>query len=174
MVRAAGRARLVDTKEVSDEVDPLARLDQSCAPLPRVLSGVGSIRPSSERSSGLLIVRRSAGNAPGTSAPRLSVSPGRESVISASVIASWTTRLTPASSSSSTLLWGGAAWDQVEQEAKRDADARAQQFTQQVAPQLDRLLERRVERVGDLWLQARLLVPADREVREQRQLGAAL
>ena len=47
-------------------------------------------------------------------------------------------------------------------------------MTQQIAPELDRLLERRVERLCDLRLQARLLVPADRQVREQYQLGAPL
>ena len=50
----------------------------------------------------------------------------------------------------------------------------AQQPGQQVAPELDRLLERRVERLRDLRLQARLLMEADRQVREQHQLGAGL
>ena len=61
---------------------------------------------------------------------------------------------------------------QVEQEAKREADVEARQVTQQVAPKLDRLLEGRVERLRDLGLEASLLVPADRQVGEQGQLGA--
>ena len=59
---------------------------------------------------------------------------------------------------------------QLAQQPERQAGVREQQAAQEAAPQLDRLLERGVERLDDLGLEPRLLVPADRQVREQNQL----
>ena len=150
-------------------------IDQSSAPLPRVLSCVGSTGPRSALRSGLSIVLEVGGERPryvATEAQHLARKRERHEQLGDGLVRDLLHE--PVEVVEHPRQRRGAARHQFEHHAKRQAGTQAQQPGQQVAPELDRLLERRIERLRDLRLETRLLMEADRQVRKQHLLGAGL